>query len=138
MTPSHRTILKPTSVAPPAGKYSHAAQVDGGKLLFVAGQIATDTNGNLVGAGDAGAQTRQVFENLGAVLKNAGASFDDVVEFTYYIVGRSSVQQFLDARTAIFDEAYPDGDFPPATLLIVDGLVREDLLLEVSAVAALP
>ncbi len=136
MTRSHRTILTPTGVAPPAGKYSHAAQVDGGKLLFVAGQIATDTNGDLVGAGDAGAQTRQVFENLRAVLKGAGAAFNDVVEFTYYIVGRDSVQPFLDARTAIFDEAYPAGDFPPATLLIIDGLVREELLLEVSAVAA--
>ena len=69
------------------------------------------------------------------LLKGAGAAFNDVVEFTYYIVGRDSVQPFLDARTAI-DEAYPAGDFPPATLLIIDGLVREELLLEVSAVAA--
>ena len=137
MSQSNRTILKPHGIAPPAGKYSHAAVVNNKKLLFVAGQIATDSNGELVGEGDAESQTRQVFVNIKTVLKNAGATFNDVVEFTYYIVKRSTIQPFLEARTSIFEEEYPNGDFPPATLIIVDGLVREELLLEVSAVVAL-
>ena len=71
-----------------------------------------------------------------AVLAGAGSSFADVVEFTYYIVGRESLPGFMDARTAVFDEVYPEGDYPPATLLVVGGLANEDFLVEVSALAA--
>lgn len=138
MSELQRCILEPSGVAPPAGKYSHAIRARGGEILFVAGQIATDGDGNLVGDGDVAAQTRQVFANIGNVLKSAGGSFGDVVEFTYYLVGRGVVQPFLDARTEIFDEAFPDGEYATATLLVIEGLVREDLLLEVSAVAVLP
>ena len=67
-----------------------------------------------------------------------GANFSNVVEFTSYLVGRSSVQGFIEARTEIFPTIFPNADYPPNTLLIVDGLVREDLLVEVKAVAALP
>ncbi len=137
MTTHSHSIIRPKSVAPPGGKYSHAAKVSGKELIFIAGQISTDSNGELVGINDAFAQTQQVFKNIGNVLESAGASFQNVVEYTYYIVGRASVQPFLEARTSIFDREYANGIFPPATLLIVDGLVREDLLLEVSAVAAL-
>ena len=84
------------------------------------------------------AQTRQIFANIDKVLKGAGGSFADVVEFTYYLAGRAAVQPFLDARSEVFDEVFPTGKYPTATLLIVDGLVREDLLLEISALAVLP
>ena len=53
-------------------------------------------------------------------------------------VGRDSVQPFLDARAGIFDEIFPDGRYPTATRLVVEGLVRPDLRLEISAVAVLP
>ena len=59
------------------------------------------------------------------------------VEFTYYIVGRENVQGFIEARTGIFDELYPDKAYPPATLLVVGGLANESFLLEVSALAVL-
>ena len=72
-----------------------------------------------------------------AVLTGAGSSYANVVEFTYYIVGRENVPGFMDARTAIFDEAYPNGDYPPATLLVVSGLANEDFLVEVSALATM-
>ena len=133
--PTHQ-ILRPQGVHPPAGKYSHAARVEGGSLLVVAGQVAVDTGGELVGQGDVAAQTRQVFRNLEGVLEAAGGSFADVIEFTYYIVGRGNVAGFIEARTAIFDEAYPEGVYPPATLLVVGGLANEDFLVEVSALAA--
>ena len=83
-------------------------------------------------------QIYQVFDNLGKVLAGVGANFSNVVEFTSYLVGRSSVQGFIEARTEIFSAIFPNADYPPNTLLIVDGLVREDLLVEVKAVAALP
>ena len=137
MTGLQRSILQPEGVAPPSGKYSHAVRARGGELLVIAGQVPTDIDGNLVGEGDVAAQTRQVFENTGNVLKSAGGSFSDVVELTYYIVGRESVQGFLDARTAIFDRVFPNGGYPPATLLVVGGLAREEFLLEVSGLAVL-
>lgn len=133
---TNHAILHPDGVHQPPGKYSHATRVDGGSLLVVAGQVALDLDGELVGEDDVGAQTRQLFCNMEAVLTSAGASFVDVIEFTYYIVGRENVQGFLDARTAIFYEAYPCGDYPPATLLVVGGLANESFLVEVSALAA--
>ena len=138
MVELERSILQPEGVAPPGGKYSHAIRARGGELLVIAGQIATDIDGNLVGKGDVAAQTCQVFENIGNVLKSAGGSFSDVVEFTYYVVGKESLQGFLDTRSGIFDEAFPNGGYPPATLLVVSGLARKDLLVEVSALAVLP
>jgi len=137
MSALERSFVEPEGVAPPAGKYSHAVRVRGGEMLFIAGQIATDVDGNLVGAGDAAAQTRQIFANIDNVLKGAGGSFADVVEFTYYLAGRATVQPFLEARSEVFDEVFPTGKYPTATLLVVDGLVREDLLLEISALAVL-
>ena len=84
------------------------------------------------------AQTRQVFQNIGQILAGAGANFSNVVEFTSYVVGRDSIQAFIQARTQVFPEIFPNEDYPPNTLLVVAGLVREDLLVEVKAVAALP
>jgi len=138
MTNLVRTILNPSTVTNPLGAYSHSVTVSPGKLLFIAGQVAVDRNGNPVGAGDVKAQTRQVFQNLAGVLSGAGASFSNVVEFTTYLVGREAVQPFIEARTEIFPTIYPCRDYPPNTLLIISGLVREDFLVEIKAVAALP
>ena len=95
-------------------------------------------DGNSVGVGDMTAQTRQVFENLGGILESVGATFSNVVEFTTYVVGRDSVQGYIAGRTEVYPGIFPDGDYPPNTLLVVDGLVREEFLLEIKAVAALP
>ena len=129
-------IDSPKGVHEPPGKYSHAARVEG-PLIVIAGQVALDVDGKLVGEDDAAAQTRQVFRNMEAVLAGVGSSFANVVEFTYYVVGRENVQGFMDARTAVFDEVYPKGDYPPATLLVVSGLANESFLVEVSALAAM-
>lgn len=138
MNNSDRTILNPSTVTNPLGAYSHSVRVSPGKLLYVAGQVAVDRDGNAVGAGDVKAQTRQVFQNLAGVLIGSGASFSNVVEFTTYLVGRESVQPFVEARTDIFPTIFPNRDYPPNTLLIISGLVREEFLVEIKAVAALP
>ena len=133
-----RTLVNPPAAPQPLGSYSLASQVTAGKLVFLAGQVGVDGSGNLPGTGDIAAQTRQVFDNLGKVLAGVGANFSNVVEFTSYVVGRSSLQGVIEARAQIFPTIFPNADFPPNTLLIVEGLVREDLLVEVKAVAALP
>ena len=133
-----RLTPHPAGVHPPVGKYSHLAGVTAGELLFLAGQVALDADGKLVGEGDAAAQTKQAYRNIGEILKSAGASFDNVVQLTTYVVGRGSVQPYLDARTELFAEIFPDGSYPPNTLLVISGLVHEGMLVEVTAVAALP
>lgn len=137
MAQIQRTAHNPPSAPQPIGAYSLAMEVGANRLLFVAGQVGLDASGNLVGSGDAVAQTRQTFQNIGKILAGVGASFSNVVELTTYLVGRESVQAFIQARTEIYPEIFPNGDYPPNTLLVVDGLVREELLVEIKAVAAL-
>ncbi|PKB83069.1 MAG: hypothetical protein BZY88_03110 [SAR202 cluster bacterium Io17-Chloro-G9] len=133
-----RITMNPASVTHPLGTYSHAVKVNPGNLLYVAGQVGVDQTGALVGPGDVAAQTKQVFRNIGAILGSAGASFSNVVEFTTYLVGRESVQPYLAARTEVFPTVFPGKDYPANTLLIISGLISEEFLVEIKAVAALP
>ena len=84
--------LNPEGACPPHGLYSHVGKVHSGPLAFIAGQLAVDACGNIVGIYDFDAQFAQVFENLGAVLKGLGASFDDVVKFTTYLVESQDIE----------------------------------------------
>ena len=127
--------LNPEGACRPHGLYSHAAKAHSGPLAFVAGQLAVDACGNIVGIYDFDAQFAQVFENLGAVLKGLGASFDDVVKFTTYLVQSHDVEKFMRARDALFPTLFVSASYPPNTLLVVDRLVKEEFLIEVEAVA---
>ena len=138
MADLQRAAISSDQAPPPLGAYSVGMTVNAGRLLYVAGQVGVNVAGNLVGPGDAAAQTRQVLQNIGHVLAAAGAGFSNVVEFTTYVVGRESVQGFIDGRNQVFPDIFPNGDYPPNTLLVVDGLVREEFLVEIKAVAALP
>ncbi len=131
-----RALSNPDAVHPPVGRYTHLAEVKAPELLFLAGQVALDTDGNIVGEGDVGVQTRKTYENIGKVLESVGGSFGDIVQLTTYVVGRESVEPYLDARAKLFEELYPDGDYPPNTLLVISGLFSPEMLIEVTAVAA--
>ena len=133
-----RTVVNTQNAPQPLGAYSQAIRVKDGELLYIAGQVGVDNDGNLAGDGSMAAQTRQVYENLGNILNSVGAGFSNVVEFTTYVVGRDSVWPFMNARAEIFPDLFPDGDYPPNTLLVIEGLVREEFLVEIKAVAALP
>ncbi len=136
--PALRRVVTTGNAPQPLGAYSQAVRVRPGELLYVAGQVGIDPNGNLAGDGGIAAQTRQTYENIGQILNAAGASFKDVVEFTTYLVGRDAIQPFIEARAALFSTLFPEGDYPPNTLLVIEGLVREEFLVEIKAVAALP
>jgi enamine deaminase RidA (YjgF/YER057c/UK114 family) len=114
----------------PAG-YSHVVEVKGGRTLYIAGQIAVDKDGNLVGRGDFRAQVKQVFENLKARLEEGGASFKDVVKLNYYLTDASDLQALRDTRNSYINTEKP----PASTLVVVKQLVREEYLLEIEAVA---
>ncbi len=133
-----RSVVNTKSAPEPVQAYSQAVRVSGGSLLFVSGQVAADLNGAVVGVGDAAAQTKLVLANIQAILASQGAAMTDVIEFTTYLVGRESVAGYMAGRSEVFPEMYPDGDFPTNTVLVISGLAREDFLVEISAIAALP
>ena len=131
-------ILEPHGVAKPQGLYNHAISVSSGRLLFIAGQVPIDENNQLVGSGDFNAQMDQVFKNLGYILESADASFDSVVKFTTYLTRSQDLSAFYEKRAEIFADIYRDGRYPTNTLVVIDQLVREEWLIEIEAVAALP
>ena len=126
--------LNPSGACPPQGLYSHVGRIGSGPVLFVAGQVAVDSAGAVVGKYDFEAQFRQVFDNLGAVLKGVGAGFDDVIKFTTFLVHSQDIEKFMKARAALFPRLFKGPLYPPNTLLVVDRLVKEEFLLEVEAV----
>ena len=130
-------ILNPDGLARPLGQYSHIARVKASEFLFIAGQVAADKDGKLVGADDFDAQCGQVFANLEAALKSQGASFANVVEFTTYLVHSQDIAKFMAFRLREFPRMFPGGVYPPNTLLIIDRLVHEAFLIEVQTTAAL-
>jgi len=128
-------ILNPDALGKPLGQYSQVTRVKASEFLFIAGQVGVSKDGK-VGA-DFDAQCDQLFANLGAALSSQGAGFANVVEFTTYMVHSQNIAKFMAWRTREFPRLFADGNYPPNTLLIVDRLVQEPFLIEVSAVAAL-
>jgi enamine deaminase RidA (YjgF/YER057c/UK114 family) len=133
----HVRLISPSGLHKPAG-YSHVAEVTGGRLIYVAGQIALDPAGNLVGAEDFGAQVRQVFANLAAALASVGATFKDVIKLNYYCADSVDLATHLPlvraVRDALIDPAAP----PASTFVVVRRLVNPAWLIEVEAVAVAP
>jgi enamine deaminase RidA (YjgF/YER057c/UK114 family) len=130
-------IFNPDALGTPAGQYSHVARVKAAELLFIAGQLSTDTRGTILGADDFDAQCTQVFANIEAALASAGAGWAQVVQFTTYLRRAQHIPNFMAFRKREFPRLFPSGTYPTNTLLIVDGLVREAFLVEVQTIAAL-
>jgi len=126
----------PEALGKPLGQYSHITRVKASEFLFIAGQVAIK-DGNVVGADDFDAQCVQVFANIEAALKSQGASFANVVEFTTYMVHSQDISKFMKYRLREFPRLFPNGAYPPNTLLMIDRLVNEAFLIEVQTVAAL-
>ena len=125
-------IIQPKSLNDPRPRYSQAILNQGGKLLFIAGQTASDKDGNVVGRGDIKAQTEQVYANLKAVLKAAGGSIDDLVMTTTYIVDREYREGYNEVRQQQYKKSPPT-----STLVIVKGLAHPDYLIEIAAIAVI-
>jgi len=111
--------------------YSQLAIVNGGKVVFIFGQVALDKSGTVIGKDDFRAQTQQVFENLNAAIEAAGGSFRDVVKLNSYFVDMSQVAEFREVRDKYVDTKNP----PASTAVQVSRLFRSEFLVEVEAVA---
>ncbi|HEY6864943.1 MAG TPA: RidA family protein [Burkholderiales bacterium] len=132
------TIVNPDGLGKPLGQYSQIARVkNASEIVFIAGQLATDRAGGVVGADDFDAQCVQVFANIGAALASVGGGWKNVAQFTTYLVHSQDVPKFMAFRKREFPRMFADGAYPPNTLLMVDRLVQEPFLVEVQAIAAL-
>jgi enamine deaminase RidA (YjgF/YER057c/UK114 family) len=131
------SIYNPTTLGAPLGQYTHVTRVKANEFLFIAGMLSADPQGNIIGRDDFDAQCTQVFANIEAALKSAGASFANVVQFTTYLVHSQDIPKFMDYRLRNFPHLFPTGIYPPNTLLMVDRLVQEPFLVEVQTIAAL-
>ena len=114
----------------PLGQYSHMTRVKGaGETLYLAGMLAAGD--------DFDAQCSGVFRQIGIALGAAGAGWRNVVQFTTYLVHSQDIPKFMAWRLREFPQLFPDGRYPPNTLLVIDRLVAEPYLIEVQAIAAL-
>jgi reactive intermediate/imine deaminase len=133
MTKNERRFINPPDLSAPTG-YTHVVDVAAGRTLYISGQIAFDRDRNVVGVDDLYAQTEQVFRNLEAALSAAGADFSHVVKLTYYLLDIAQIQVVREVRDRFLNTKNP----PASTAVEVRRLVRDDLLIEVDAVAVLP
>jgi enamine deaminase RidA (YjgF/YER057c/UK114 family) len=125
--------INPNDIPTPL-TYSHVIVATGSRLVFVAGQVAEDSEGNLVGPGDMTAQARQVFANIGRALAAAGARPQQVTKLTIFVANykREHLTMIEEGRISLF------GDHKPTdTLVGVAALSRPDYLLEVDAMAVI-
>jgi len=124
--------INPSGLAKPNG-YTHVVVAPDGRTVYIAGQVAFDSTGQLVGAGDFRAQADRVYQNLQRALKAVGGSLDDVVKTTTYITDLKNVPALREVRAQYSRSARP----PASTLLVVSSLARPELMIEVEAVAVL-
>jgi 2-iminobutanoate/2-iminopropanoate deaminase len=127
----HRREYRVEGLAEPLSHYTDAVQAGG--LLFLSGIVPTDTDGQLVGAGDVAEQARQVFRNMELCLKAAGCGFDDVVKVVHFLLDVDDRARINPVRMEFFGEARPASSLVQVSALAVPGA-----LLEIEAVAALP
>ena len=123
------TIYNVDALGKPLGQYSHVTRVKAGELLFIAGMLAPGE--------DFDAQCSGVFAQIEKALKSANAGWPNVAQFTTYLVHSQDIPKFMAWRLREFPRMFPDGKYPPNTLLIIDRLVGEQFLLEVQTIAAL-
>ena len=116
------------SLGKPVGPYSHVARVKGAaETLYIAGMLAAGK--------DFDAQCGAVYQQIGTALKAHGAGWGNVVQFTTYLVHSQDIAKFYAWREREYPKMFPDGKYPPNTLLIIDRLVQEQFLIEIQTIA---
>lgn len=133
MSIHNRITFRNPETMPKSSGYTNVVEVNSGPMIYISGQVAVNNEGNMVGVGNLAEQTRQVFENIKAALEDRGASFHDVVKFTFFVTDISQIQIVRDIR-----DQYINMKNPPASSAVeVSKLVKEEFLIEIEAIAAL-
>ncbi len=125
---STHALIRAPGVSEPISHYSDAVRA--GNTIYISGQASLDEDGNLMGRGDVVVQARQVLENMGRVLAAAGASFGDVVKVTVYLANRDDREKVNQVRKEYFKD-----NRPASTLIEINRLAIEGMLIEIEAVA---
>ena len=125
--------FNPTTVWRPFGPFSMAVLQGEGQIVHLKGQVALDRDGRIVGKGDMRAQTRQVLQNMAAVLVSVGGEMRDVISLTHYVTDIAAFADVGSVRRGFFFEP-----FPVTTTVQVASLYDPDLLVEIAAIAEVP
>jgi len=127
-------FINPPDLSPTFG-WTHVVSVKGGRTIYISGQVAVDRHGQVVGKDDLKAQTEQAFENVLRGLKATGATFNDVLKTTLYVVGLrpEHIPIIREVRSRYVSATQP----PASTLVGVSALVGADWLIEIEAVAVI-
>ena len=122
-------IYNVDALGKPVGPYSHVARVKGGETLYIAGMLAPGESFE--------AQCSAVFAQIEKALQSAGGSWKNVVQFTTFLVHSQDIAKFYRWREREYPKMFPDGKYPPNTLLVIDRLVQEQFLIEIQTVAVI-
>jgi enamine deaminase RidA (YjgF/YER057c/UK114 family) len=128
-----KTTLNPEGLPVPRGSYSLVNIAQPGRMVFLAGQTASDTEGNVVGVGDARAQTHYVIGKIQRAIEAAGGTMDDVVAMSVFTTDVRYHRDINETRREVLGS-----NFPTSTMVQVVALARPELLLEINAIAVIP
>jgi 2-iminobutanoate/2-iminopropanoate deaminase len=129
-----KQLIQPKGLFDSRAGYGYSLAVKADKTVYLAGLVARDEKGNLVGKGDIEAQLDQIYANMKKILEEAGSSMKDVV---YYTIYTKEIRQYHDGNKRFADKYFGKGVYPPATLLQVSSLAPPDALVEIAAVAVI-
>jgi enamine deaminase RidA (YjgF/YER057c/UK114 family) len=130
-----KTIINPPQLAKPVG-FNHGILAEGGRVLFLAGQDASDAEGKIVAPGDIVAQTAQVLANLRAVVEAAGGTLADIVKLNVYVTDRAAYKANLKPLGRLFREQF-GAYYPAMALFEVVSLFQDEALIELEGFAVL-
>ena len=131
MTLHARSAISPDGLLKFPGPVSQGMRAKADEYIFVAGQVALGPDGNVVAPHDMDGQARKVLENIDILLKEADAGWDNIVDFTTYVVGSQHMTSFMKVRNELFPSYFKSGVYPPNTLIFVSGLFKPELILEI-------
>jgi enamine deaminase RidA (YjgF/YER057c/UK114 family) len=128
-----KITLNPEGLPVPRGSYSLVTISQPGRMVFIAGQTASDPQGNIVGIADARAQTRYVIEKIQRAVEAAGGTMNDVVAMNVFTTDVRYHRDINETRRELLGS-----NFPASTMVQVVALARPELLLEINAIAVIP
>lgn len=128
-----KTTMNPEGLPVPRGSYSLVAIAQPGRMVFIAGQTASDPQGNVVGVGDVRTQTRYIIEKIKRAVEAAGGTINDVVSMSVFTTDVRYHRDINETRREVLG-----ANFPTSTMVQVVALARPELLLEINAIAVLP
>jgi enamine deaminase RidA (YjgF/YER057c/UK114 family) len=128
------TRINPSELGSPPG-YSQIVDVQASRVIFISGQTALDSDGNVVGKSDFVTQAEQVFRNLGLALQARGCSPENLVKLTVFLTDMSNLARYREARDRFFASVMPSAA-PAVTLVEVSKLYGADFMIEIEAIAA--